>query len=153
MKNRKYLLNEFEFSNHICTNATKNVIETLEMLLDKMEPLSNEKCLSQTLGSNFNNIEIKVEKNRDIVISGLENKSDLQKPFFEVPQRDKELNMNIFQNQKYDLLVEYITGDKQLFENMTLEKLLQTDKADNILTIYDIGIINDLTLLAWRKRI
>lgn len=153
MKNRKYLLNEFEFSNHICTNATKNVIETLEMLLDKMESLSNEKCLSQTLGNNFNNIEIKVEKNRDIVISGLENKSDLQKPFFEVPQRDKELNMNIFQNQKYDLLVEYITGDKQLFENMTLEKLLQTDKADNILTIYDIGIINDLTLLAWRKRI
>lgn len=153
MNNRKHILNEFEFSNHICTNATKNVIETLEMLLDKMEPLSDERCLSQTLGSNFNNIEIKVEKNRDIVISGLENKSDLQKPFFEVPQRDKELNMNIFQNQKYDLLVEYITGDKKLFENMTLEKLLQTNKADNILTIYDIGIVNDLTLLSWRKRI
>lgn len=153
MNNRKHMLNEFEFSNHICTNATKNVIETLEMLLDKMEPLSDERCLSQTLGSNFNNIEIKVEKNRHIVISGLENKSDLKKPFFEVPQRDKELNMNIFQNQKYDLLVEYITGDKQLFENMTLEKLLQTDKADNILTIYDIGVINDLTLLSWRKRI
>lgn len=153
MKNRKHMLNEFEFSNHICTNATKNVIETLEMLLDKMEPLSNERCLSQTLGSNFNNIEIKVEKNRDIVISGLENKSDLQKPFFELPQIDKELNMDIFQNQKYDLLVEYITGNKQLFENMTLEELLQTNKADDILKIYDIGIVNDLTLLSWRKRI
>lgn len=147
------MINEFEFSNHICTNATKNVIETLEMLLDKIKPLSNEKCLSQTLGSNFNDIEIKVEKNRDIVISGLKNKSDLQKPFLEIPQNDKELNMDIFHNLKFDLLVEYITGNKQLFENMTLEKLLQIDKADNIFKIYDIGIVNDLTLLAWRKGI
>ena len=148
------MLNEFEFSNHICTNATKNVIETLEMLLDKTEPLSNERCLSQTLGSNFNNIEIKVEKNRDIVISGLENKSDLQKPFFEVPQCDKELNINIFQNQKYDLLVEYTSGNKQLFNNMTLEELFQTnsiDEIDNIEAIYDVGVVSDLILLAWKS--
>lgn len=146
MNNKKFLLDEFDFSSHICVNATWNVIETLEMILDRLKPSTNEGFLSQTFGSKFNNIDIEAKGNGDIIISGLKDKSDLQKPFMETAKCDRRVDMNIFQNQKYDLLVEYVTRDKQLFDNMTLEELLQTDDAENILSIYDVGI----TLLAWR---
>lgn len=143
-------INKFNFSSHICINTTKNVIETIEMILDRLEPSINQRFLSQTLSSEFNNIDIEVKDNGDIIISGLKDKSDLQKPFMETISHNTEVDMNILQNQKYDLLVEYITGDKQLFDNMTLEDLLETDNAESILSIYDVGIVNDLTLLAWR---
>ena len=143
-------INKFNFSSHICINTTKNVIETIEMILDRLEPSINQRFLSQTLSSEFNNIDIEVKDNGDITISGLKDKSDLQKPFLETISHDTEVDMNIFQNKKYDFLVEYTTENKQLFHYMTLEELLQTDDAKNILSIYDVGIVNDLTLLAWR---
>ena len=80
----------------------------------------------------------------------MKDKSDLQRPFLETISHNTEIDMNIFQNKKYDFLVEYTTENKQLFHYMTLEELLQTDDAKNILSIYDVGIVNDLTLLAWR---
>ena len=143
-------INKFNFSSHICINTTKNVIETIEMILDRLEPSINQRFLSQTLSSEFNNIDIEVKDNGDIIISGLKNKSDLKEPFLELHGKNKDLNMDIFQNLKYDFLVEYTTENKQLFHYMTLEELFQTDNAKNILTIYDVGIVNDLTLLAWR---
>ena len=143
-------INKFNFSSHICINTTKNVIETIEMILDRLEPSINQRFLSQTLSSEFNNIDIEVKDNGDITISGLKDKSDLQKPFLETISHDTEVDMNIFQNKKYDFLVEYTTENKQLVHYMTLEELLQTDDAKNILSIYDVGIVNDLTLLAWR---
>lgn len=106
--------------------------------------------LSNTFKSSFNDIKISLEQNGDIIISGLENKSDLKEPFLELDGNNKEVDMNIFQNLKYDFLVEYTTENKQLFHYMTLEELFQTDDAKNILTIYDVGIVSDLTLLAWR---
>lgn len=150
MNNKECLLDEFEFSNHICVNATWNVIEIIEMVLDMPKPSANEGVLSQTLSSKFNNIDIEIKGNGDIIISGLKDKSDLQKPFMETEKCDKKVDMNIFQNRKYDLLVEYTNGDKRLFEDMTLEKLFQIDNAESILSIYDVGIVSDLTLLAWR---
>ena len=150
MNNKKFLLDEFQFSNHICVNATWNVIETLEMILDRLKPSTNEGFLSQTFGSKFNNIDIEAKGNGDIIISGLKDKSDLYKPFMEIAKCDRKVDMNIFQSQKYDFLVEYTTENKQLFYYMTLEELLQTDNAENILSIYDVGIVSDLTLLAWR---
>lgn len=143
-------INKFNFSSHICINTTKNVIETIEMILDRLEPSTNQRFLSQTLSSEFNNIDIEVKDNGDIIISGLKDKSDLQKPFLETISHNTEVDMNIFQNKKYDFLVEYTTENKQLFHYMTLEELLQTDNAENILSIYDVGIVSDLTLLAWR---
>ena len=149
MNNRKHMLNEFDFSSHICTNSTINLIETIEMILDKrLNPFS------KTIISNFNDTKIKIQNNGDIAISGLKNKSDLQKPFINIARYYKEVDMSIFQNRKYDLLVEYTNGNKQLFENMTLEKLFQTkdtDKVNNIKAIYDIGVVSDLTLLAWKS--
>ena len=150
MNDKKCLLDEFNFSSHICINTTKNLIETLEMILDRLEPSINQRFLSQTLSSEFNNIDIEVKDNGDIIISGLKDKSDLQRPFLETISHNTEIDMNIFQNKKYDFLVEYTTENKQLFHYMTLEELLQTDDAKNILSIYDVGIVNDLTLLAWR---
>lgn len=143
-------IDKFNFSSHICINATKNVIETIEMILDIQKPSTTEGFLSQTLGSKFNNIDIEVKGNGDIIISGLKDKSDLQKPFMEAAKWGRKVDMNIFQNKKYDFLVEYTTENKQLFHYMTLEELFQTDNAENILSIYDVGIVNDLTLLAWR---
>ena len=150
MNKKENMLDKFEFSSHICINATWNVIETIEMILDTLEPSTSEGFLSQTLSSKFNNIDIEVKGNGDIIISGLKNKTDLQKPFMETPKWGKEIDINIFQNKKYDLLVEYTTENKQLFHYMTLEELFQTNDAENILTIYDVGIVSDLTLLAWR---
>lgn len=59
MNDKECLLDEFEFSNHICVNAIWNVIETIEMVLDMPKPSTNEGGLSQTLGSKFNNISKK----------------------------------------------------------------------------------------------
>lgn len=142
------MLDKFEFSNHICVKRTKNVVEILEVILNEfVTPVG---VLSNTFKSSFNDIKISLEQNGDIIISGLENKSDLREPFLELDGNNKEVDMNIFQNLKYDFLVEYTTENKQLFHYMTLEELFQTDNAKNILTIYDVGIVNDLTLLAWR---
>lgn len=123
------------------------------MILDIPKPSTNEGFLSQTLGSKFNNIDIEVKGNGDIIISGLKDKSDLQKPFMETAKCDRRVDMNIFQNQKYDLLVEHTNKNKQLFKNMTLEELFQTNNinnTDNISLIYDVEIVSDLTLLTWR---
>ena len=144
----KNMLNNFEFSSHICVNATRNINETLKMITDR--ELMGRECLGLTLKSDFNDIEIEVKNNGEITIFGVKDKSDLEKPFMEVARCDKKVDMNIFQNRKYDLLVEYTTENKQLFHYMTLEELFQTDNAKNILTIYDVGIVSDLTLLAWR---
>lgn len=144
----KNMLDKFEFSSHICTNATRNINETLKMITDR--ELIGRECLGLTLKSDFNDIEIEVKNNGEITIFGIKDKSDLEKPFMEVARCDKEIDMNIFQNRKYDLLVEYTTENKQLFHYITLEELFQTDNVENILTIYDVGIVSDLTLLAWR---
>lgn len=148
MNEKENMLDKFEFSNHICVKRTKNVVEILEVILNEfVTPVG---VLSNTFKSSFNDIKISLEQNGDIIISGLENKSDLREPFLELDGNNKEVDMNIFQNLKYDFLVEYTTENKQLFHYMTLEELFQTDNAKNILTIYDVGIVNDLTLLAWR---
>lgn len=148
MNEKENMLDKFEFSNHICVKRTKNVVEILEVILNEfVTPVG---VLSNTFKSSFNDIKISLEQNGDIIISGLENKSDLREPFLELDGNNKEVDMNIFQNLKYDFLVEYTTENKQLFHYMTLEELFQTDDAKNILTIYDVGIVNDLTLLAWR---
>lgn len=148
MNEKENMLDKFEFSNHICVKRTKNVVEILEVILNEfVTPVG---VLSNTFKSSFNDIKISLEQNGDIIISGLENKSDLKEPFLELDGNNKEVDMNIFQNLKYDFLVEYTTENKQLFHYMTLEELFQTDDAKNILTIYDVGIISDLTLLAWR---
>lgn len=148
MNKKENILDKFEFSNHICIKKTKNVVEILEVILNEfVTPVG---VLSNTFKSSFNDIKISLEQNGDIIISGLENKSDLREPFLELDGNNKEVDMNIFQNLKYDFLVEYTTENKQLFHYMTLEELFQTDDAKNILTIYDVGIVSDLTLLAWR---
>lgn len=148
MNEKENMLDKFEFSNHICVKRTKNVVEILEVILNEfVTPVG---VLSNTFKSSFNDIKISLEQNGDIIISGLENKSDLKEPFLELDGNNKEVDMNIFQNLKYDFLVEYTTENKQLFHYMTLEELFQTDDAKNILTIYDVGIVSDLTLLAWR---
>ena len=148
MNKKENILDKFEFSNHICIKRTKNVVEMLEVILnERVTPVG---VLSDTFKSSFNDIEISLEQNGDIIISGLKNKSDLKEPFLELDEKNKDLNMDIFQNLKYDFLVEYTTENKQLFHHMTLEELFQTDNAKNILTIYDVGIVGDLTLLAWR---
>lgn len=148
MNEKENMLDKFEFSNHICVKRTKNVVEILEVILNEfVTPVG---VLSNTFKSSFNDIKISLEQNGDIIISGLENKSDLREPFLELDGNNKEVDMNIFQNLKYDFLVEYTTENKQLFHYMTLEELFQTDNAKNILTIYDVGIVSDLTLLAWR---
>lgn len=148
MNEKENMLDKFEFSNHICVKRTKNVVEILEVILNEfVTPVG---VLSNTFKSSFNDIKISLEQNGDIIISGLENKSDLREPFLELDGNNKEVDMNIFQNLKYDFLVEYTTENKQLFHYMTLEELFQTDDAKNILTIYDVGIVSDLTLLGWR---
>lgn len=148
MNEKENMLDKFEFSNHICVKRTKNVVEILEVILNEfVTPVG---VLSNTYKSSFNDIKISLEQNGDIIISGLENKSDLREPFLELDGNNKEVDMNIFQNLKYDFLVEYTTENKQLFHYMTLEELFQTDDAKNILTIYDVGVVSDLTLLGWR---
>lgn len=148
MNEKENMLDKFEFSNHICIKRTKNVVEMLEVILnERVTPVG---VLSDMFKSSFNGIKISLEQNGDVIISGLKNKTDLKEPFLELYGNNRDVDMYIFQNQRYDLLVEYTNGNKQLFEDMTLEELFQTDDVENISSIYDVGIVSDLTLLAWR---